>query len=465
VRSGGSAAVLDVLRNKYREIAMGHAALSSALCTQIESFAARIRRETGVPGIGVGVSIGGERFVVALGARARGAAEPLTTAARYRLGCITKLLLAALALELEHAGALDLRAPVGAYIAELHAAEHGRNVRVAHLLSHTSGYRGTNVLDPQTRVDSWEAFVTYLRSAPALFPAGSVFSCEHTESVLLAETILRATGEPGLSLVASRLLAPLGIAPHALAADDAGCHRFDGHSASFLPLDSRPALAPFWLPAFSRFSVTIADLLTIGEAVSGSAHAALLAPATRTALTTSVVRLPASVHGPLGELLPVAFALGTGELRDGSRGNTGLAAGQCVGLRFDARTGVCVAVALNAAAPHVRDFLLAALARELLGARTPPPSAPPVDLAALAGTYLGPGAGIVRARFEQGRLVCDIGREHRAETLRVELARSAAGALELRSPVPQLSLGFFTERETGARGLMLGLSAYRRVDG
>jgi CubicO group peptidase (beta-lactamase class C family) len=451
---------------------MREQALPATLRARLESFLERIRTETGVPGIGAGVSIRGERLVVAVGSRVAGRVAPLTAAARYRLGCVTKLLLAALALELERDGVLDLRAPIGAHLAELRECEHGRNVRVEHLLAHTSGYRGTHLLDPRTRVDSWPDFVAYLRAAPALFPPGAVFSYEHTEAVLLGEIISRVTGESSLALVAARLLAPLGIvaAEREVAEDpaSAGGHRFDERTRVFLPLEAWPALPPFWLPAFSAFTLTIEDLLAIAEAVSGlgrtRACAALLAPTTRAALATSVVRLPPTAGGPLGELLPVAFARGTGELRDGSRGNTGVSAGQCLGLRFDSYAGICVAVALNARMPYLRDFLLATITRELVGSSDAPRAPPPcVDLASFAGTYLGPGAGTLRARLEDESLLCDIGREHRTETLRIEVALDGSGALVLRTPIPQLSIGFFTEPRSAARGLMLGLSAYRRV--
>jgi hypothetical protein len=70
----------------------------------------------------------------------------------------------------------------------------------------------------------------------------------------------------------------------------------------------------------------------------------------------------------------------------------------------------------------------------------------------------------VRARYESGRLLCEIGREHRADTLRIELSLDASGRLALRSSMPQLSIGFFAEPHSGSIGLMLGLSAYRRTE-
>jgi hypothetical protein len=232
-----------------------------------------------------------------------------------------------------------------------------------------------------------------------------------------------------------------------------------------VPLDATRPVAPFWLPAFSAFTVTLADLIRIAEsALPQSGGVRRLSERTLAALATSVVRLPPAAGGPLSGLLPVAFGLGTGEMRDRCRGNTGISAGQCLGLRFDADTRVAIAVALNASAPHVRDFVLATVASEVVRAPAQRETAPfAFELAALEGTYLGPGGGLIRARFERERLVCEIGREHKRETLTVELALDGGGRLALRSPVPQLSIGFFTAPHNGAMGLMLGLSAYARV--
>lgn len=441
-----------------------------ALRPQLFGFVERVQRETGVPGIGVAVSGAGERLEIYAGTRTAGRALPLGAECRYHLGCATKLLLAMLALELANGGALDLGAAVGDYVPELRRTRHGRHVRIAHLLSHTSGYRGTHILDEATRFDDWDGFVRYLEAAPALFAPGTVFSYEHTESVLLGEVVRRVTGRPSLELLTERLLAPLGIAPGTFGATgderDAGRHGFDAASRSFVPLDTARPIAAFWLPAFSAFTVTLVDLLAIAESALGLQRrdARLLSDRTLAALATSVVRLPPCVGGPLSELLPVAFGLGTAELRDRCRGNTGISAGQCLGLRFDVETGIAIAVALNATAPHIRDFVLATLASEL-ARRVPRQDTAPFafDFAALQGRYLGPGGGVVNARCERERLVCVIGREHRRETLTVELSLDAAGRLALRSPVPQLSMGFFTEPQDGEPALMLGLSAYRRV--
>src|SRR5690606_39778306 len=83
-------------------------------------------------------------------------------------------------------------------VAELRGTIHGATVRIAHLLSHTSGYRGTHLLDPAMRELDWTGLIALLRAAPQLFPPGTVFSYEHTEAVLLGRILERATGREPL---------------------------------------------------------------------------------------------------------------------------------------------------------------------------------------------------------------------------------------------------------------------------
>jgi CubicO group peptidase (beta-lactamase class C family) len=443
--------------------------LKGQLGPRLEAFARRVRHETGVPGLAVGVAHHGERAFAVVGTTCVEHGAPLPSAARFDLGCITKLLLAIVMLELCARGRLDLDSALGEVLYELRATVHGRTVRIAHLLSHTSGYRGTHLLDPRARPDDWQGFMEYLRHAPQLFTPGRVFSYEHTESLLLAEILRRVTGTNAMALVAERVLQPLGVAAQTRTQDgeNAGRHRYDERAARFVALDRVPSAPAFWLPAFSEFTVTLADIMRIAElAMTGGVRGRpLLAPATLLALNSSVVALPPTAGGPLRELLPIAFGHGTGELRGGLRGNTGVSAGQCLGLRFDPHANAVVAVAVNAVAPHLRDIVLTAVCRDLganVDARVDAPLA--LDFALLEGTYLGPGAGVAVVRRDGAGLSCELGREHRSERLHIELGVDARGALVLRSPIPQLAIGFFREPESSVVGLMVGLSAYRRVD-
>ncbi len=406
---------------------------------RMDALAARVREETQIPGVILGASIDGRRTYAIAGTNDAGDRRRLEKSATFALGCASKLPLAIAAHELARRGAIDLCAPIGRYLPEVRDSNHGETVLCEHLLSHTSGFRGTNIFDARMRALSWEGLVAYLRSAPRLFTAGAVFSYEHTESVLLSEIVRRLGG---------------GAPRAGLAARDgrsAGRHVFDERLGRFVVLDVAEPIPPFWQPAFSERPVTVDDLLDLGEA-------ALRVPE----LQRSVVRLPPSAGGPLRELMPLAFGLGCAELRGGFRGNTGVAAGQCVGLRFAERT--CVAVGLNAMVPHLRDFVLTALCNEVAGIPPREERQPfGFDLRDLAGHYIGPGSAMVSVRHADDRLVCTLGHEDRRGNLQVDFVLDDDLRPVLRSPVPQLSLAFFEEPIEGAIGLMVGLSAYRRV--
>jgi hypothetical protein len=408
---------------------------------RIAALAARVREETQVPGVVLGASVDGRRVYAVAGSSEAGDRRQLDKSASFALGCASKLPLAIAAHELARRGTLDLRAPIGTYLPELSNSNHGRTVLCEHLLSHTSGYRGTNVFDGRMRALNWQGLVAYLRSAPRLFTAGTVFSYEHTESVLLSEIVGRLGGASGDGDATVR------------ERRSAGRHVFDERVGRFVALDVAEPISPFWQPAFSERAVTVDDLLDLGEA-------ALRVPE----LQHSVVRLPASAGGPLRELMPLAFGLGCAELRGGFRGNTGVAAGQCVGLRF--APGICVAVGLNAMVPHLRDFVLTALCSEVAGAPPRDDRQPfEFDLRDLSGRYIGPGTATVDVKHADERLICTLGHEDRRASLQVDFVLDDDLRPVLRSPVPQLSLAFFAEPLEGAIGLMIGLSAYRRVAG
>ena len=407
---------------------------------RMDALAARVREETQIPGVILGASVERRRTYAVAGTNETGQRRRLEKSASFALGCAIKLPLAIAAHELARRDAIDLREPIRTYLPELRDSKHGETVLCEHLLSHTSGYRGTSIFDRRMRTLDWEGLVAYLKSAPRLFAAGAVFSYEHTESVLLAEIIRRLGG------------APPGVG-HAVprAGASAGRHVFDEREGRFVALRASEPIAAFWQPAFSERAVTVDDLLDLGEAALRVAE-----------LQRSVVRLPPSAGGPLRELMPLAFGLGCAELRGGFRGNTGVAAGQCVGLRFAGRT--VVAVGLNAMVPHLRDFVLTALCNEVAGVAPREERQPfGFDLHELTGHYIGPGSATVSVRHADERLVCTLGHEDRRGTLQVDFVLDDELRPVLRSPVPQLSLAFFEEPLERAKGLMVGLSAYRRV--
>lgn len=442
-----------------------------AVAAQIDAFVTQVRAQTQVPGIAVAISNLQQRIYVNVGATAAGGSAKMSQHSQFRVGCVTKLLLAAVVLELVREGKLDLDAPIGEYLAELRGAPAGDSVRTRHLLSHTSGYRGVSIHDAEGRSLTWDRFVDYLRSSPQFFEPGSVFSYEHSEAVLLGRIVQRVTGRDSNQLIREKLLDPLGIdagdsGTGSSRTASAGRHDFDPATQRFRPSAAVSAMSEFWEPSFAQFSVSAADLLTLAEALAtpnGSA-AGPLSSATIELLQRRAVELPAVVGGAYADLRPVAFGCGTAHQRDGFLGHNGQTRGQCIGLRYDPRSKLAIVVGLNAQLPHLRDYILTVLCQQLSGrmaARTP--RSLPFELDELAGFYIGGGLTTVTAENREGRLVLDIGPEGTDRKLRAELITAENEEPILQCPIPELSLALFRETRDNTIGLMLALSAYKRA--
>lgn len=432
------------------------------------AFLNRVVHDTGVPGIAVAIHAHGRKALLAAGHTGRGG-PPISALHRFHAGCTIKLLLAVAALELANRGRLALDAAIAEAVPELRGTLHGETVQIAHLLSHTSGYRGTHLLEPATRHLDWNRLMAWLRSAPQLFEPGTVFSYEHTESVLLGRILERATGRDPVRLVRETLLEPLGLMPGRLetAAEDplwAGRHDLERGTGRFKPITTVPTLSTFWNPAFSDFTLSAADLVEIAAALLPDAarpQASPVSAASRVALRQPAVRLPRVFGGMLRESMPTAFGLGAATFTAGLHGHNGLTYGQCVALRYSPDAGVAIAIGMNAMLPHLRDHIVDAVCAELIG--RPAASAPApfeMELAELAGRYAGPGRSRAAATCTEDRLELVI--EHGEHRLPIELVLDDDGQPIARSPLPQLALGFF-RTSSGEVGLLVGASAFKRL--
>jgi CubicO group peptidase (beta-lactamase class C family) len=439
---------------------------------ELDALLAGIKRQTGVPGIAVVGSVRGRRFRSELGWSTDARSDAVERRPRFDTGCVTKLLMAIVAHELSARGSLDLGLPVCAYVPELQSSRHGREIRVEHLLSHTSGYQGLDMIEPDALALSWQRFVTYLDGAPRFFRPGSVFSYEHSETAILSRVLERSTGDSVERLIGEMLLAPLGICAAGFENRSkdtvyAGRHVFDADSRRFVPSQANN-LNPFWRSVFPQTSLSLDELIDVAEAIVRPDHP--LRPrfpsaATLEALQRPAVRLPASIGGPLSELMPVAFATGAAILRGGVLANSGMSHGQCLGLRMHPPSQTAIAVGLNATMPHLRDLVLTRIQDCLVGPGKTRAFRLEVDLSQLAGEYRGNGSNAIHASAESGRLVLAVQSPHAPSPLIAELGHDEHGAVELRSPVPQLAVGVIDDGDDPAAGLMLGLTAFKRVAG
>ena len=460
--------------------------MSDALCLadpleeRLSKLLEDIRRETRIPGIGAVVEVGGRRVAVATGVRVLDEPEPMTVDSHFHIGCIAKLLASLGVLELAREGTLDLNAPIQEYLPELRGTVHGQQIALVHLLSHTSGYHGTEVIEPATSSFTWDRFIEYLVSAPQFFSPGSVFNYEHTGAVLIGEIVRRVASLQLDELTRDAILAPLGLFPGQITRDQnasrlhVGQHeptrngrcRKTSWSAYY-----ETAYAPFpefWRPAYSFHSLSLSDIARLGTALMGATDAeghehSKISLSSVSQIQRTVVQLPQMV-GDTG-LLPRAFGLAAAEYRAGWFGLDVTSIGQCVGMRINPVQFTSIAVGINAFAPYLRDLITASVCG-LLRSQSPERhlDAPfELDFAELEGHYKGNGSRECDVRSVNGCLTCEFGTASSNFKIRADLVLDDDGRVVFRSSVPGITVGFFRIRDGTGIGLMSGYAAYKKL--
>lgn len=130
--------------------------------------------------------------------------DPVTIDTAFRVGSVTKLLTAALALDLADDHLIDLDAP----LLELtdHPDPRARAITTRQLLTHTSGLPD---LAPHATPDApWR---TTLAARPLWTAPGALWSYSNAGYALVGAALERLTDRPYQALLADRLLAPLHL--------------------------------------------------------------------------------------------------------------------------------------------------------------------------------------------------------------------------------------------------------------
>jgi serine-type D-Ala-D-Ala carboxypeptidase len=130
--------------------------------------------------------------------------QPVARTTIYDIASLTKLFTATAALRLSDQGALDLRAPVVAYLPGFGA----RDVTVWHLLTHTSG------LDIRLSTLRHAGRAGLLAAAYAVRPAhppGTTVAYTNVNSLLLGEIVAHLQGTPLDDALGALVLNPLGL--------------------------------------------------------------------------------------------------------------------------------------------------------------------------------------------------------------------------------------------------------------
>ncbi|WP_432547011.1 serine hydrolase domain-containing protein [Kineococcus sp. SYSU DK004] len=179
---------------------------------------------SGAQGAQVRVTEDGRELLLRSGTADHGGVRPVPLDGRFRVGSITKPVVAAVVLQLVGEGRVELDAPVERYLPGL--LPDGDRITVRMLLQHTSGLAEYTGLLPvradgyddreayeEARWQRWEDrdLVALATARPLDFEPGTAWSYSNTGYVVAGMVVEAVTGAPWERAVQERVLAPLGL--------------------------------------------------------------------------------------------------------------------------------------------------------------------------------------------------------------------------------------------------------------
>ncbi|MEZ4588024.1 MAG: serine hydrolase domain-containing protein [Gemmatimonadales bacterium] len=261
-------------------------------------------RSLGVVGAQLALYDGRELHEVATGLANLERRLPTTTDTLFQIGSTTKVFNAALVMTLVDEGALDLDQPVARYIDDfaLADADATRRVTLRHLLSMSSGIDNGPYRDHGRGDDALDRYVASLASIPQVFDPGTAFGYSNAGSCIAGLAAARVAGRNWETLLAERILRPLGLEHSANFPEDLLFHpvalgyRYRGDA-------SEPTRVPVWslprsmAPAGAELCCSAGDLVRfarmfLDEGVARDARRVLSAASVRT-MQTPEIELPA----------------------------------------------------------------------------------------------------------------------------------------------------------------------------
>jgi CubicO group peptidase (beta-lactamase class C family) len=444
-------------------------------------------KETGIPGVGLVVSVEGQKIEAYVGRASVAQEHGLGGRSKFEVSCLMKFYTSLLALELARRERINLDAPIAEYLPELYKPEFAAELRVRHLLSHTSGYLGLDITDSRVKwAYSWSRFIEHFQTTRMSFPPGLVFNYEHSEHVILGEILNRVCGSPLGAVLQQEIFGPLGIIPGRstpkVASEDTyvGQHSYQPSSRRFEPI-SIPAFGPFWASSLPDMTMTLNDQIAVSEALFESANRSIdsgvFSRSTVAAIRKPVIAFPQTVStGMLVERMPRAFSLGCGHYDLELLGHNGSMPGQTCALRFNLERRFALSVGVNAWAPHARDAIIDRAVALCFGHA--PTFMKPLPrrqafvltqltggfaLSDLVGTYCGGYFGRVSVSLDGDTLHFRFGRPGSGgvEVFARRLHERHQYALDCQALI---AIGFFRDPITSGPALMANVHSYKKMD-
>jgi CubicO group peptidase (beta-lactamase class C family) len=195
-----------------------------------EHWAARLHdlaTEEEVQGAALGVWVDGQESVAAHGLLNAATGVSATPDALFQIGSITKVWTTTMIMQLIDEGRLSLDTTVAEILpgVRLGREDASAEVRIRHLLTHTSGIDGDNFTDTGRGADCLERYAAALASADRIFPPGAAYSYCNAGFVVLGRVIEVLDGREWDASLRERLVGPLGLAQTVTLPEEAILHR------------------------------------------------------------------------------------------------------------------------------------------------------------------------------------------------------------------------------------------------
>jgi CubicO group peptidase (beta-lactamase class C family) len=285
-------------------------------------------QQSGVPGASIAVVLRGDVILTAgVGKRDAAAPDPVTTATRFRVASLSKMIVAAAAMSVVDEGKLDLHAPITDYVPwfQLAGGFDARQITMHHLLTHTAGFPCDMFpfCGAGTRGDKQQWFAA--NPQPLWAPPGAVFDYSNYGYALAAVVAVTAAGADQAdfeTFVHDRVFARAGMADATYdsalvdAGDFAVGHVLDGNGLPQSTADPADLDCPLFNP-FGGVMATAGDYAHFAATMMAGGGA-MLTPSSVAAMEGTGVPtgyIPGQIYGyalehqntPFGDTDPLVF--------------------------------------------------------------------------------------------------------------------------------------------------------------
>ena len=262
-------------------------ALDPATVARLDEAIERTRKETGVPGVTVGLWLPGRgTYVRSSGVADTATGAPMTPRLNMRIGSETKTFTATAVLELVDDGLVGLDDPISAYLDGVPDGEHITVRQLAEmrsgLFSYTfdPGFVQALLSDP-TRPFTPQELLAYAFSHDNVFAPGTEFQYSNTNYILLGLLVEKLARMPLAEFIHRRVTGPAHLR-HTLFPQGAEFPKPHAHGYTNQTLTGEVVDATDWNPSWGwAAGAMISDLQDLRRWAKVLATGTLLSPATQ----------------------------------------------------------------------------------------------------------------------------------------------------------------------------------------